>query len=186
MRHYLIVAAVLGLTACSPEAEPAAAATAAASAVDPTAEAFVRSLYTVEQGGTSTGAESEADDGPMFSVRTEALLDKDVAVTSEGYVGYEGIHLCDCSDDGGMVLDRVTMTPRGPDRMDATVSMTWTMAQPPETKRQTLNLIKENGHWVIDDIQRDLDGEGPRENLVAGLTASIADSRAWVAKRDGA
>jgi hypothetical protein len=186
MRHVLIAAAVLALSACSPEGEPAAAAPAPASAVDPAAEAFVRGLYTVEQGGTSTGAEDEGDAGPMFSARTQALLDEDVAVTPEGYVGYEEIHLCDCSDDGGMVLDSVTMTPRGPDRMDATVSMTWTMAQPPETKRQTLNLIKEKGHWVIDDIERDLSDALPHRTLVAGLTEHIAETRAWVAKQKGA
>ena len=183
MRHVLIAAAVLALTACSPEAEPAAAAPAVAGVVDPAAEAFVRSLYTVEQGGTST---NEGGEGPMFSARTQALLDEDVAVTPEGYVGYEEIHLCDCSDDGGMVLDSVTMTARGPGRMDATVSMTWTMAQPPETKRQTLNLIKEKGHWVIDDIERDRGGQAPPSTLVAGLTANIAETRAWVAKREGA
>lgn len=186
MRHVLIAAAVLGLTACSPEAEPAAAAPTAASAVDPAAEAFVRSLYGVEQGGTATGAENEGGGRPMFSARTQALLDENEAVTPEGYVGYENIHICDCSDDGGMVLDSVTTTPRGRDRIDATVSMTWTMAQPPETKRQTLNLIKENGRWVIDDIQRDLSGAIPSSTLVAGLTEYIADTRAAVAKGEGA
>lgn len=187
MRHVLIAAAVLALSACSsPEAGPAEAAEAAASAVDPAAEAFVRSLYSVEQGGTSTGAEDEGDDAPVFSARTQALLDENHAVTPEGYAIWEGIHICDCSDDGGMVLDSVTMTPRGPGRVDATVSMTWTMAQPPETKRQRLNLIKENGHWVIDDIERDLTGEVPSGALVAGLTEYIAETKAWVAKGEGA
>lgn len=187
MRHVLIAAAVLALSACSsPEAAPATAAPAAAGAVDPAAEAFVRSLYTVEQGGTSRGAEAEVGGGPMYSARTERLLAENEAVTPQGYVGYEEIHLCDCSDDGGMVLNSVTMTPRGPDRIDAVVSMTWTMAQTPETKRQTLNLIKENGYWVIDDIERDRGGEVPPSTLVAGLTAYIAETKAWVAKGEGA
>jgi hypothetical protein len=186
MRRVLIAAAVLALSACSPEAEKAEAAPAAASAVDPAAEAFVRSLYTVEQGGTSTGTEDEGGGGPMYSARTERLLAENEAVTPEGYVGYEEIHLCDCSDDGGMVLNSVTMTPRGPDRIDAIVSMTWTMAQTPETKRQTLNLIKENGYWVIDDIERDRGGEVPASTLVAGPTAYIAETRAAVAKGGGA
>lgn len=176
-------AACLALAGCSSEAEPAAAApaAAAAAAVDPAAEAFVRSLYTVEQGGTSTGAESEGS-GPMWSARTMGLLEENEAVTPQGYVGYENIHICDCSDDGGMVLDSVTLTPRGPDRIDAAVSMTWTMAQPPETRRQTLNLIKEDGQWVIDDIQRDPSGEFPSSNLVAGLTEYIAEARATAAQ----
>ncbi len=176
-------AVCLALGGCSSEAAPAAAAPAAAvGAVDPAAEAFVRSLYTVEQGGTSTGSETEGGSGPMWSARTEGLLNENEAVTPEGYVGYENIHICDCSDDGGMVLDSVSLTPRGPDRIDAAVSMTWTMAQPPETRRQTLNLIKENGRWVIDDIQRDPSGEFPSSNLVAGLTAYIAEARATAPK----
>lgn len=184
MRHVLITAAVLALAACSPETDPAAAAPTAASAVDPAAEAFVRSLYNVEQGGTATGAENEGGWDQMWSARTKGLLDENDAVTSQGEVGYESIHLCDCSDDGGMVLNSVTLTPRGPDRIDATVSMTWTMARPPETKRQTLNLIKENGRWVIDDIQRDQSGEFASSNLVAGLTDYIAETRA-AASRGG-
>lgn len=173
-------AVLLLLTACSPAAEPASAAPAAATedAVDPAAEAFVRSLYTVEQGGTSTGAEGETGWDRMWSVRTRGLLDENEAVTPEGYAGYDNIWVCGCSDDGGMVLDSVTLTPRGPDRIDAAVSMTWTMAQPPETRRQTLNLVKEDGRWVIDDIQRDPSGEFPSSNLVAGLTAYIAEARA--------
>ena len=184
------VLAMLALAACSQPGETAKASdtatteSPAAGAVDPAAEAFVRSLYTVEQGGTSTGAEEEGGARPMWSARTEALLNENDAVTPEGYVGYENIHICDCSDDGGMVLDSVALTPRSPDRIDATVSMTWTMAQPPETRRQTLNLIKENGRWVIDDIQRDQSGEFPSSNLVAGLTAYIAEARAEAPQGD--
>lgn len=175
-------AVLLLLTACTPAAEPASAAPAASEAVDPAAEAFVRSLYTVEQGGTSTGAEGEIGWDRMWSVRTRGLLDENEAVTPEGFAGYDNIWVCGCSDDGGMVLDSVTLTPRGPDRIDAAVSMTWTLAQPPETRRQTLNLVKEDGRWVIDDIQRDTTGEFPSSNLVAGLTAYIAETRAAAAQ----
>lgn len=182
MRLNILVAASLvaflagALAACG--AEPAGSQSAAAepaAPVDATAEAFVRSLYTAEQGGSGR----RADAARLWSARTGGLIAESEALGTSGeYAYFESDPICDCQDDGGMVLTSVAVTPRGADRADATVVLTWTMAQPPEVKRQTFNLVKQADGWRIDDIQRDQSGEFPQPPLVQDITRWIAETRA--------
>lgn len=179
----------LGLAACNRDepAAPAAAAPAVAASVDPAAEAFVRSLYAVEQGGTgATGEESEASEASEaseWSARTAALVAESEALGNPGeYAYFEANPICACQDDGGMELRNVTVTSRDSDHADAAVVMVWTMAQPVSTIRQTFNLVRENGQWKIDDIQRDQSQEVPQPPLVQDISSWIAERRAEKAK----
>lgn len=190
MRLNILVAASLAavLAGCGAEpagSQPAASATATApvAPVDATAEAFVRSLYAVDQGGTARRVEDGAVPprvgGAMWSARTAALIAESEALGTPGeYAYFEADPVCDCQDDGGMVLTSVAMTPRGADRADATVVLTWTMARPAEVKRQTFNLVQEAGGWRIDDIQRDQSGSFPQPPLVQDITRWIAETKA--------
>lgn len=188
MRSSLFAVAVtaLVLAGCGQGKVEAAAETDAAAtpAVDPAAEAFVRSLYAVEQGGTgATGEESEASGASEWSARTAALVAESEALGNPGeYAYFEANPICACQDDGGMELRNVTVTPRDADHADAAVVMVWTMAQPVETIRQTFNLVRENGQWKIDDIQRDQSQEFPQPPLVQDISSWIAERRAEKAK----
>ncbi len=181
----LSLVGVLAACGAEPRASQAAAAESAAP-MDATAEAFVRSLYLVEQGGTASRVEEgqppARDVASMWSARTAALIAESEALGNPGeYAYFEADPVCDCQDDGGMMLTSVAVTPRGADRADAAVVMTWTMAQPPEVKRQTLILVKEGDGWRIDDIQRAQTGEFPRPRLVQDITRWIAETKATAA-----
>ena len=157
-------------TKTAPTAPPPAATTA-----DTDPEAFVRSLYLRENGGTNVNTDGNA----MWSARTTALIAQADALMTEGEEGFfESDPICACSDDGGMKLTSVTVAPRDADHADVTVVMVWTLAQPVETIRQTYNLVRENGAWKIDDIQRDQTRPFPQKPLVEALNAWIADARA--------
>lgn len=177
MRLNILVAASMAavLAACGAESVEPANAAGATAATAATPEAFVRSLYTAEQGGSGP----QADAARMWSARTAALIAESEALGNPGeYAYFEADPVCDCQDDGGMVLTSVAVTPRGADRADATVVMTWTMARPPEVKRQTFNLVKEGDGWRIDDIQRDPSGDFPQPPLVQDITRWIAETKA--------
>ena len=77
-----------------------------------------------------------------------------------------------------MVLTSVTPGAASGDRADVTVVMTWTMAQPVETRTQTYKLVKEAGVWKVDDILRDQTTEFPQPPLVQDMTRWIAEARA--------
>ena len=151
------------------------------------AEAFVRSLYLDEQGGTAvrnedpTAAEleAEANEPLIWSERTGALIAETEALGNPGeYAYFEANPICGCQDDGGMMLRRVTVTPTGADTADATVVLEWTMADPVDTQTQTFNLVREGGAWKIDDIQRDQLGEYAQPPLVQDMERWIAETRA--------
>ena len=179
----MLTAASLVLAACTQPTEKAEAAPAAATQVAQTPEAIVRSLYSSEAGGTAVRNEdSDAADveAPSdWSARTAALVAETEALGNPGeYAYFEANPICDCQDDGGMVLTRVTPGAVSADRADVTVVMTWTMAQPVETRTQTYNLVREGGAWKIDDIQRDQTTEFPQPPLVQDMTRWIAETRA--------
>ncbi|WGM31326.1 DUF3828 domain-containing protein [Brevundimonas sp. NIBR11] len=185
MKVWMLGAAVLALAACSqPEDKAGAPATAAeAPATGQTPEAFVRSLYLTEQGGTAVRNEDpdapEVEVPSMWSARTRALIAETEALGEPGeYAYFESDPICDCQDDGGMRLTRVTPGAVSADRADVTVVMTWTMAEPVETRTQTYKLVKEDGDWKIDDIVRDQTVEFPQQPLAQSMTAWIAEARA--------
>lgn len=167
-----------GLAACSPKAEATAptsspAATVPAASADG-AEAFVRSLYSTETGGTGT-----SDDTRPWSARTAALIAESETLTAEGDQGYfDADPFCACQDDGGMMLRSVAVTSTGPETANAAVVMEWTLSQPIGTIRQTFNLVREGGAWKIDDIQRDQSLEFPQAPIVQDINRYIAETRA--------
>lgn len=183
-RTLMLSAALLTLAACSPgqNAEEAAerpAVEATESTQSP--EAFVRSLHLTEQGGTGVIQENaSADDASteLWSARTSALIRRTEELGNPGeYAYFEADPICACQDDGGMMLRSVVVTPTGANTADATVVLEWTLAQPVETVRQTFNLVREDGAWKIDDIQRDQSREFPQPPLVQDMTR-------WVAERE--
>lgn len=171
----LIVAAALGLLACQPAAE--ATAKAESPAVTPAqadgAEAFVRETYAayhddpnVQSGG------SEA----VWSARTKALWDENYETAQGvGYLGFDPV--CNCQDWLRLGITALTVTPTGPNRADAAV--TFVNGEPQTTVSQTLKLVREDGHWTIDDI---VWGQGAtmygEPNMVDGLIASTAEMKA--------
>jgi|GEM_PF-1654355 len=183
LKTLMMTAAVMALAACTQPEDKAEAPATAAAAVAQTPEAFVRSLYSSEAGGTFTRNEDpnapEVETPSDWSARTAALIAETEALGNPGeYAYFEANPICDCQDDGGMVLTSVTPGTVSGDRADVTVVMTWTMAQPVETRTQTYNLVKEGGAWKIDDIQRDQTTEFPQPPLVQDMTRWITETRA--------
>ena len=184
MKTLMLSVAVVALAACTqPEDKAGAPEAAAAAATAQTPEAFVRSLYSTEGGGTAVRNEDpnapEVETPSIWSARTGAMIAETEALGNPGeYAYFEANPICDCQDDGGMVLTSVTPAAVTADRADVTVVMTWTMAEPVETKTQTYNLVKEGGAWKIDDIMRDQTGEFPQPPLVQDMTRWIAETRA--------
>lgn len=178
-----LAALALVLAACTPPGQTKEAAPAAAATADRTPEAFVRSFYLTEQGGTDVRNEDpdapEVEEPSIWSARTAALIAETEALGNPGeYAYFEANPICACQDDGGMMLRTVTVTPIGADRADATVLLEWTMAEPVSTVRQTFNLVREGEGWKIDDIQRDETQEFPQPPLVHDMTRWIAERRA--------
>ena len=110
------------------------------------AKAFVLHIY-----GAYHGAGPEylgRDATNVFSSRMLALLERDRALTPEGYVGaLDGDPICDCQD---FDISRVEATVRqiGPGRAMATVRFVNTGT--PETVRLDLVLVR--ARWRIDNI----------------------------------
>jgi len=182
LKTLIMTAAALALAACTQPAEKAEAP-ATTAATEQTPEAFVRSLYSSEAGGTFVRNEDpdapEVEAPSDWSARTAALIAETEALGNPGeYAYFESNPICDCQDDGGMVLTSVTPGTVTADRADVTVVMTWTMAQPVDTRTQTYKLVKEGGAWKIDDIQRDQTTEFPQPPLVQDMTRWIAEARA--------
>lgn len=186
MRISLMTAAgvaVLALAGCSPSEEAAESPAVEMTENAQTPEAFVRSLYSTEAGGTAVpGPEASAgsiETPGIWSARTEALIGETEALGESGeYAYFEADPVCDCQDAGGMVLKSVVVTPTGANRADATVTLEWTGAEPVERKTQTFKLVDEGGAWKIDDIVRDQTGEYPQAPLVEAMTRWIAEARA--------
>ncbi|WP_426042336.1 DUF3828 domain-containing protein [Brevundimonas sp. TWP2-3-4b1] len=171
------------LAACAPPGQPTDTAPAAAATAEQTPEAFVRSFYLTEQGGTAVRNEDpdapEVEEPTIWSARTGGLIAETEALGNPGeYAYFEANPICACQDDGGMMLRTVTVTPTGADRADATVLLEWTLAQPVSTVRQTFNLVREGEGWKIDDIQHDQTQEFPQPPLVQDMTRWIAERRA--------
>lgn len=181
MRSSLFAVVVTGLVlaGCGRDKAEAPAGAAATPAVDPAAEAFVRSLYALANGGTnSTDASADVYGGAIWSARTAGLVDQARALTAAGDQGYfENDPFCGCQDDSGMRLSSVAITPQDADHAEAAVVMNWTEADPVATVRQTLDLVRENGVWRIDNIQRDPDAEFAQPPLVEDLTQWIAEAQ---------
>ena len=180
-------AAVLALAACSPAADQAGGegaeppvAEAGAAAQSP--EAFVRSLYLTDHGGTGViqeNASAEDASPELWSARTSALIRRTEELGEPGeYAYFEADPICACQDDGGMMLKSVAVTPTGENTADAAVVLEWGGTDPAQTVRQTFNLVRENGDWKIDDIQRDQSGEFPQAPLVQSMTQWIAERQA--------
>lgn len=174
MRHVLIAAAALALSACSsPEATaggPANAATAEAQ----TPEAFVRWLYGVEMGGTGeVRLEYDGDLETISSARTAALFVEARALTPPGYIGYpEGHPLYEFEEWGSLQLDDVVTTRHGPGRADVALVLAFTR---PDTRvNRVFKLVKEEGRWRLDDMLFD----GGQAGLVDGFNSYIADAKA--------
>lgn len=177
MRHVVIAAALLALTACSPDSgapevnEAPAAATPAAR----TPEAFVRSLY--DEGDTRPGASGRPSERAIWSTPTQALLAESDRLTHEGDIGFfEADPICDCQD-GTPVLQSVTATSTGPDSAD--VAVVQGFAEPGNAvHRKTYNLVREGGQWRIDDQHYESMGAFPYEPMVQRLEAWIAEAAA--------
>lgn len=174
MRHVLIAAAVLALSACSSPEATAAGPESSTTAQAQTPEAFVRSLYGVGMGGTGEAVpEYDGDLQAVSSARTAALFAEAKALTPEGFIGYpEGHPLVEYEEWGSLRLDNVVTTQRGPDRADVALVLAFTK---PDTRvNRVFRLVKEEGRWRLDDIL--FDGEQP--GLVEGFNSFIAEVKA--------
>lgn len=174
----MVCAVLIGAPLAACEARPtegAAPAAAATSAQAEGAEAFVRDLY----------ASYHDDPGiqrtdVVWSERTKALWDENFeAAQGVGYLGFNVI--CACQDWLKLQVTSLVVTPTGSDSADAAVE--FVNGEPPETVRQTLKLVREDGQWAVDDIAwgagHILAGE---PNMVEGLIASTAEIKAMPAE----
>lgn len=185
MRISLMLAgvAVLALAGCSASGEAAESPAVEATEHAQSPEAFVRSLYLTTAGGTTAPNEDlmvgAVETPGIWSARTDALIGETETLGEPGeYAYFEADPICDCQDDGGMMLKSVVVTPTGANRADATVMLEWTGAEPVERKTQTFKLVDEGGAWKIDDIVRDQTDEYPQASLVEGMTRWVAETRA--------
>lgn len=145
-------------------------ATAPAGAADPAVEAFVRSLYA---GQETTDIDAAA---PIWSARTAALLARTEALTEEGDQGFfEANPICDCQDGEARILD-LTTTMNGADRADVLAAYDYGGSDA-RIWHKTYRLVRENGAWKIDDIDRDQTVENPEKPLVQSLDAWIAEAQ---------
>ncbi|QTN18718.1 DUF3828 domain-containing protein [Brevundimonas sp. AJA228-03] len=176
----MFCAVLIGAPLAACEARPtegAAPAAAATSVQAEGAEAFVRDLYAsytddygVQSGRTDT----------VWSERTKALWDENFeAAQGMGYLGFNPI--CACQDWLKLQVTSLVVTSTGSDSADAAV--VFVNGEPPETVRQTLKLVREDGQWTVDDIAwgsgHILAGE---PNMVEGLIASTAEIKAMPAE----
>lgn len=183
MRNLILIPALaLGLAACSQGETTEAPETASASATaGEGAEAFVRSLYS--EGDTRPGASGRVEERPIWSARTQALLAESDRLTPEGSIGFfEADPICDCQD-GTPVLQSVTAAPAttGPDRADVAVVQGFA-EEGFEVHRKTYNLVREDGHWRIDDQHYETVGDFPFDPMLQRLTVWIAEAKtpgAW-------
>lgn len=170
----LMCAVLIGAPLAACEAKPTeAAAPVVAAAQAEGAEAFVRELYAVYH---DDPAVQSGQSGGVWSARTKALWDENFeAAQGVGYLGADPI--CACQDWQNLRVTSLVVTPTGPESADAAV--VFLNGEPPETVRQTLKLVREDGQWAVDDIAW---GEGHlmagEPNMVEGLIASTAEIRA--------
>ena len=158
MRVVSILAVAALLAACEPAAAPEAAddtaAAEAEAASDETApdagsdpEAFVRNLY----GAMASGELAPmGEEGEVLWSRA-AWADVERVQSIEGGLGYDPV--CACQDPADLVIQRLDITETGTDRADAAVELVQGEAQ----SSLTLNLVREDGAWRIDDITREGD-----------------------------
>lgn len=134
------------------------------------AEAFVRSLYA---GQASTDIDAAA---PIWSARTAALLARTEALTEEGDQGFfEADPICDCQDGEARLLD-LTTTLDGADRADVLAAYDYGGSDA-RVWSKTYRLVRENGAWKVDDIDRDQTVENPEKPLLQSLDAWIAEAQ---------
>ena len=161
------------LAACEARPVESAGVAAPTPAQADGAEAFVRELYASYH--DDPNIQSGRTDA-VWSARTKALWDENFeAAEGVGYLGADPI--CACQDWLKLSVTSLVVTPTGPDSADAAV--VFVNGEPPETVRQTLKLVREDGHWAVDDIAW---GEGHvmagEPNMVEGLIASTAEIKA--------
>ncbi|CAN5313602.1 hypothetical protein BH10PSE1_BH10PSE1_00240 [soil metagenome] len=157
---------------------PVAAPPITAQANDPAAEAFVRSLY-----ANQATADIDAK-APIWSGRTAALLAQTESVTEEGDQGFfEANPICDCQDGEARILD-LTTTMHGADSADVLVAYDYGGAEA-RLWHKTYKLVRENGQWKIDDIDRDQTVEYPEKPLVESLNAWLVEARAQPSAEGG-
>ena len=90
--------------------------------------------------------------GTQVSARMNQAIKLDEQLALPGDVGsldYDPI--CNCQDFDNLVLEKITLTPKDAEHVDATVRFRPFKANS-DSITQTLNLIVEDNHWVIDDI----------------------------------
>ncbi len=90
--------------------------------------------------------------GTQVSARMNQAIKLDEQLALPGDVGsldYDPV--CNCQDFDNLVLEKITLTPKDAERVDATVRFRPFKANS-DSITQTLNLIVEDNHWVIDDI----------------------------------
>lgn len=169
----MLIGAPLAACEARPAGSPPTTAPAPAPAQAEGAEAFVRELYASYH--DNPDIQSGRTDA-VWSARTKALWDENFeAAQGVGYLGADPI--CACQDWQNLRVTSLVVTPTGPESADAAV--VFLNGEPPETVRQTLKLVREDGQWAVDDIAW---GEGHmlagEPNMVEGLIASTAEMRA--------
>ena len=146
-------------------------ATSAAQATPPSAEAFLRALYSqYGRNGTATIPASDPWLHPalVFTRATSAviMLDRDV-LDEPGIV--DGDPICACQDWSALIVDKVTLHPATEGGTDATV----VFHDGEERREVSYHLAQVNGHWAIADMS--IFGANSPKWLVATMTDEIAD-----------
>ncbi|RZI98126.1 MAG: DUF3828 domain-containing protein [Brevundimonas sp.] len=178
MRNWIVIsAAALALAACSPETpagEPADAPAALppgrpaiyeAAKVGP--EEFVRALYAVHATpGATMGPALPPGQDPIYDRMLNAMIGEDFRKAGGEVPTLDYDPICGCQDSGDFRLDSVTVMP-GADARKADVAVVFSNMG--ETKRQTLELVKEGPMWKVNDVL--VPGEKPlTEQLMAAIS----------------
>jgi len=86
----------------------------------------------------------------VFDPSVIALFRENDRLTPKGDEGaLDGDPICDCQDDSGLLVRRMTVTPA--DALDATASVEFVLAGG-DRRSERLDLVLIGGHWRIRDI----------------------------------
>lgn len=117
-----------------------------------TAEQAVREIYAKYKGIAREPYFGETGEQALTSLRMQESIALNNNLTLPGNIGsldYDPI--CDCQDYGELVLENIVITQTDASHADAVVHFRL-FKDDKEKIMQTLKMVAEKGHWVIDDI----------------------------------
>ncbi|MEO8925660.1 MAG: DUF3828 domain-containing protein, partial [Caulobacteraceae bacterium] len=122
------------------------------------ARAFLTELYSHYPASVSASKNPTFDPvgrsaTAVFEPSMVGLIREDQRL-SKGEVGaLDGDPICDCQDDGGMVVEKISVRSVDPSHATAIVALKFTEARPPDTHIIQIDLVLRADRWRIHDVR---------------------------------